>query len=52
MIITSTLVLLIGYLVIDDIEYGQESIASHLSLLLLKRHSRIKGIDDQEHDGH
>jgi hypothetical protein len=51
LIIYSTLVLLIGYLVIDDIEYAEESILSHLGLQLFNRGAHVKKADDRGDGG-
>lgn len=45
LIISTTLVLLIGYLIIDDIEYSEDSILAHLGLRLF-HHSDAKKAED------
>ena len=46
LMISTTLVLLCGYLVIDSIEFAEESILAHLGLHLFSSDARAKKVDD------
>lgn len=48
LIISTTLILLIGYLIIDDIEYAEESILAHLGLQIFNRDTRVKKAEDRD----
>lgn len=50
LIISSTLILLLGYLLVDDIEYADESILARIGLQLFNRRPQAKKAGDGTDD--